>query len=177
MIRTLLVATAGLALAACASGPDYRPAAQEGAIGYSEQAVESDRFIVTYKGGIHTPREWVETYLLHRAAELTLQQGFDHFLVIDRDTDSETRLRADPLSSSRFHFGFHYTYFHPHYGWIGAYDPYWRSTRDYRQITRYQANAEIVLRNGEKPSDEPRAFDARAVMENLGPKVNGEDRP
>ena len=34
----------------------------------------------------------METYLLYRAAELTLAQGFETFLVVDRHTDSKTRI-------------------------------------------------------------------------------------
>ncbi len=40
-----------------------------------------------------TDRETVENYLLYRAAELTLQNGFDAFTVVNRDIDKDSRTR------------------------------------------------------------------------------------
>ncbi|HEY0102124.1 MAG TPA: hypothetical protein VGB60_01530, partial [Brevundimonas sp.] len=42
---------------------------------------------------------------------------------------------------------------------------------DIREIDRYEATAEIVMGRGAKPSDDPNAFNARDVMQNLGPRV------
>ena len=40
-----------------------------------------------------------------------------------------------------------------------------------RTVEKFEATAEIVMRKGPKPADDPRAFDARGVMENIGPRV------
>ena len=50
-------------------------------------------------------------------------------------------------------------------------DPFWSSSVDVRTVTKFEASAEIVMRRGAKPADNPGAFDARAVMSNLGPRV------
>ena len=42
---------------------------------------------------------------------------------------------------------------------------------DVRTIERFEASAEILLGKGAKPSGDPRAFDARDVMANLGPTI------
>ena len=42
---------------------------------------------------------------------------------------------------------------------------------DVRTVDKYEASAEIVMSRGAKPADNPRAFDARAVIENLGPRI------
>ena len=42
---------------------------------------------------------------------------------------------------------------------------------DVRQVDRFEANAEIVLGRGPKPANDPNAFDAREVIQNLGPQV------
>lgn len=167
----LTVAAAALALTACATQAPYKPAASATASGYSDQAIERDRFKVSFRGNSSTPKEEVETYLLFRSAELTLEQGFDYFLVVDRDTEGKSRLRPDHYSPYYTRFGFHYNYYHPHYGWYGMYDPFWNDPPSYTEITKYEASAEIVLRKGEKPADEPRAFDARDVAANLGPSI------
>ncbi len=49
------------------------------AFGYSEERLDQNKFRVTFRGNSLTPRETVEDYLLYRAAELTLQNGFTHF--------------------------------------------------------------------------------------------------
>ena len=167
----LLVAAAALALSACASQAAYKPAETSTSYGYSDQAIESNRFKVSFRGNSFTEKEKVETYLLYRAAELTLEQGHDYFLVIDRDTESKSRLRPDPVSPRFSHFGFHYSYYHPYHGWHGMYDPFWDRAPTYREVTKYEASAEVVLRKGSKPADEPRAFDARDVVANLGPTI------
>ncbi len=75
----LLVLLAGLA--ACASGPrPYGPAERSGGPGYSEQAIERDRFRVTYRA---RDEETAREFALLRAAELTLAQGATWFRVVD----------------------------------------------------------------------------------------------
>ena len=48
-------------------------------------------------------------------------------------------------------------------------DPFWNDT-NYREITRYEASAEVLLGRGAKP-DDANAFDARDVVTNLGPRI------
>ena len=80
---------AGLAalavLGACATATPYQAASGTDR-GYSEQKIENNRFQVQFAGNSLTDRKTVETYLLYRAAELTKQNGFDHFRVMRRDT-------------------------------------------------------------------------------------------
>ena len=52
--------------------------------GYSDYRVSDDRFVVTYRANEHTPREKVMKYALQRASELTLQQGFRYFVVLEQ---------------------------------------------------------------------------------------------
>ena len=94
-----------------------------------------DRYRISFKGNSLTDRETVENYMLFRAAELTLQSGYDTFTIVNRDTDKNSAravlaaswARACPTSISR-----------PRYGWIGAWDPFWTPSR-YEQVTRYEA--------------------------------------
>src|SRR3546814_9213446 len=81
----------------CASPTPYQPATGYGfnRTGFSEQRIESNRYMVSFSGNSLTSRETVERYLLFRAAELTVQQGFDHFILVDRNTDRKTRTYVD----------------------------------------------------------------------------------
>ena len=65
-----------LLLGACATATPYQAATEE-LHGYENQKIERNRWQVSFGGNALTDRQTVETYLLYRAAELTLQQGFD----------------------------------------------------------------------------------------------------
>jgi hypothetical protein len=177
-----LALTAGLA--ACATPTPYQPIipGQSSYGGYSEVRLEPDRWRVTFNGNSMTSRETVEGYLLFRAAELTLQNGDDWFAIIDRHTDRDSRTYVHPDPFYNPWYGPAYGYWRPHwrfrgrgFGWrtwdpfFG--DPFWADRLDVQTVERFEASAEIVTHKGAKPSDDPRAFDARAVVENLRPKI------
>ena len=50
---------------------------------------------MTFAGNTVTSRDTVERYLLFRAAELTTQQGYDYFVLAERDTDKKQRTYAN----------------------------------------------------------------------------------
>ena len=169
MLRLLTLAATTALLAGCANPTPYQSGVARGGYGYEETAIESDRYLVSFSGNSLTERDTVETFLLYRAAELTVEQGYDHFFVVRRDTESDRRTvtTGDPFRSR---FGVQYRYFHPAYGWYGWRDPFWDSQVTTREITRYEAQAEIVFGSGPAP-DDPDAFDARDVINTLGPRV------
>lgn len=179
------LATSTLLVAGCATPTPYRPATGSGfsRTGFSEQQVAPDRFLVTFAGNSVTDRDTVERYLLFRAAELTLQRGYDYFVTTQRDTDRQQRIYSTPgfnrFGYGRFGFGGGYwgpswRYFRPGFGW-GFYDPFFGDPflggADIRSVDRYEATAEVVMRRGPIPQGELRAFDARAVVDTIGPSV------
>jgi len=85
MIRPLVVAAAVLSLGACASLAPYGPQQGPRGQGYSEQRIESDRYRVSYNG-VGAPGPVADMALL-RAADLTLDQGYDWFEVTQRYID------------------------------------------------------------------------------------------
>lgn len=170
-----------LALAACATPTPYQPATGQGFYrnGYTDQQIEPNRFQVAFSGNSLTDRETVERYLLYRAAQLTLERGYDHFILADRDTNLRSRTYTTPGIGSGFGGGFgwspYWRYRSRAFGWR-TWDPFWgdpffdRSV-DVRTVDKYEAMAEIILGRGPKPADNIRAFDARAVLDSLGPRV------
>jgi hypothetical protein len=196
-MKRLLVAAAAvatLALSACATPTPYQPlsANARASGGFAERPLEQNRWMVSFSGNSLTDRRTVETYLLYRAAELTVAQGYDWFTIVDRNTERNTQVYADPFYNDPF-------YWRP---WAGAgfWSPSWRlynagrwggwgpwspwgywgsgfgpgwgpSALDYREVTRYEANAEIFMGKGAKPGTDPRAFDAREVLQRLGPSI------
>ena len=156
-----------LGLAACETyGPTPYQPATKGVRGYTETRIESDRYRISFKGNSLTDKETVENYMLYRAAELTLQSGFDTFTIAHRDTDKQSRTRA---TGGYFGPRFSYAYFVPRYGWVYDYDPFFEQPR-YEQVTQYEASAEILMTKGPKGAD-PNSFDAHDVSANLGPKI------
>ena len=58
----------------------------------------------------------------------------------------------------------------PYYGWGYRWDPFYRDY-DLQERNRYTAMAYIRLGKGTKPTDLTTAYDARLVVENLGPVI------
>ncbi len=163
-----LALSGALALAACSSPTPYQPAVD--GHGYAEQPIESGRYRVTFSGNSLTPRATVENYLLYRAAEVTVDRGYDHFVVVDKDVERSTTYHSTVTGFHGFHgfhghhgfHGFHGFRHGPHHGFASA---------TARPRDRYTAFANIVMREGGKPSDAPDAYDARDVLEHLAPEV------
>ena len=192
MSNQLGVATAAIlavaTLSACATATPYQPniAVQPGRPapgGFSELRIEPDRYRVSFAGNSLTSRETVESYLLYRAAELTAAQGYDWFMIADRQTDRKARSYAQTDPFYRSWYGSNFGHFAPSWRYYGAghrgwnsWDPHMGSAffarrLDIRTMEKFEATAEVVMRRGGKPADDPTAFEARAVLENLGQRI------
>jgi hypothetical protein len=179
--RGLLTAAlaSAFALGGCETAATYHPATGHGfdRSGYSDRQIEANRFQVTFSGNGYTPRDTVEKYLLYRAAELTIQNGDDYFIMVNRDTDKQNRTYVNqPFGpgpwggwgpSWRFYGrGWGYHRWDPFWG-----DPFWADDVDVQTIQRYEATAEIIVGKGPKPANNVRAFDAHEVISHIGPTV------
>ncbi|EGF92051.1 hypothetical protein ABI_04830 [Asticcacaulis biprosthecium C19] len=165
-------ALAGLTLlSACATATPYAPAdltsSRSYRPGFTESKLEEGRFRLTFAGNDLTPRDTVETYLLYRAAELTLQEGYDWFEVVNRDTDSRSRtVYTDPFPGAYSGLSWRYYGRSRWTGWGMGYNSW-----DAQEYTRYEARAEIVLHKGPKPDGDPNAYDARSIQSNLESRI------
>jgi hypothetical protein len=169
MRNTLRNAGAGLCLllvAACAHPTPYKPAETAGGDGYTTQQIESNRFRISFKGNSLTTRQTVDTYMLYRAAEVTLQAGFDYFVIANKDVDKNTAYEnyGDELA-----WGWGGGWGWRHGGFRGG--PGWGGFDYTRPIPSYDAIADILCFKGPKPAANPNAFDAREVLNAIGPTV------
>jgi len=194
MTKTRFIAAfaALAALGACATATPYQ-AAGDSTRGYANQQIENNRWTISFAGNSLTDRQTVETYLLYRAAELTKQQGFDHFRVVQRDTEANRRVVSSGFGHSPYfsNFACDYRFYgrggrlngYPrgfyrasHIGFRGGFghhDPFWGGGYggyDVREIVRYEASAEILMGSGPKP-DDPAYFDAGEVQVNLAERI------
>jgi len=60
--------------------------------GYSEFRITRDTFVVTFRGNSFTPSQKVLEYTLMRASELTVQNGYTYFSVIDSQDTTKKKL-------------------------------------------------------------------------------------
>jgi hypothetical protein len=149
-----------LALAGCAAKPTpYQPASD--GYGYSQQQIEANRYRITFAGNSATSLDTVRSYMLYRAAEVTVESGHDYFVVVDQNTQSTTTYRG--TGSTPFGFG---TGFRGNGGFgvgVSSFSAY--------PDDSFTAWADIVVGNGPKPADDLNAYDARDVLGRLDSAV------
>jgi hypothetical protein len=80
MKRSLILTTLVLSLVLTGCATSYQSDSITG--GYSEREVSPNVWRLRYGGNAYTTRETVQTYWLYRAAEFTIEQGFDGFEIL-----------------------------------------------------------------------------------------------
>tara|TARA_R110000868_G_scaffold190550_1_gene434381 strand:- start:40947 stop:41429 length:483 start_codon:yes stop_codon:yes gene_type:complete len=146
-----------LGLTACSTaGPTLYAPAQEGHYGYSERRIEQDRFMIRFDAGPDASIEETEDLALRRAAEFTLEQGADWFVVVRRDREGNDR---NPVS-------------------VGTSASYSTGSRGYsargvglgirfdNSAGQKSVTLEILIRTG-TVSDDANAYDARDILAHM----------
>ncbi|MBT3590080.1 MAG: hypothetical protein HOK52_03320 [Candidatus Marinimicrobia bacterium] len=83
MKQTYLIIIFFYFLNGCAS--TYGPAT-EGSSGHSEYKIKENIFQVTFKGNSRQSRDDVRMRLIYRCSEVTVQNGFSHFILLKDDS-------------------------------------------------------------------------------------------
>lgn len=97
-IAMMTAGLAALALTACSSTPAYHEARYAGSEGYSEAQLAENSYRVEYRLKEDDIGRAQDLALL-RAAELTLDEGFDGFEVVSRTSD----VTSEDRPTARFH--------------------------------------------------------------------------
>jgi hypothetical protein len=176
-MKKIALAIAGtlFLLGGCETATPYQPVNAPSAHahgGYSEQQIESNRWRVEFSGNTLTSRETVERYLLFRAGQLTLSQGYDWFETVERATDRKTSFYSDPDPYFAGWGGPYWGFYGGGFGWDYGYwgdGPFggFGGPLDMQQVTRFTATVEIVMGHGPKPENARSAYDARSVESHL----------
>lgn len=154
----------------CASQPDYREASN-GGFGYTESQLSDTQYRVHFKAK-GTDKGKAMDYAMLRAAELTLLEGYDWFVVTDRETmvDKET-----VETSPQMGFSQRYTRV-TDCGVISCRTSYHPSTQfetgiyvGGSQKSEIESILSIEMGKGTRPTGAT-SFDAREVRNNLQPK-------
>lgn len=158
-LRPLSALLLFVTVSACATDPTYAPAKNDRSSGYSSQAIEQNRYRVTYRGGdAATARD----FALLRAAELTLSQGHEWFRVINTYTDEDEE-RSRPSVSVGGGVGSYGGNTSSGVG-VGIGFPLGGSS------SRTEHSIEILIGSGPKPS-EPNVYDAQSIVDTIGART------
>ena len=141
-------------LTSCAT--PYQPKGLSG--GYSQVQLDNNSARVQFKGNGYTSRERVEVFVLYRCAELTVERGYDYFVIDKQDTEN----RQQSFQTTPETFNATTTGSRGFYSTTGTYTPGQSITFNKRTAT-----AVIKMFKGEKPVDLSGSFAARELMDNL----------
>ena len=148
-------------LAACSTvPPEYRPRSPDGLVGFDEVRLAPDRYRVEFSGRTTSTREDVENRLAQRAAEVTLQSGYTHFVIDTRDTERNYRRQVGFIGSAYLHG-----------------PDYFNRARRWSNIplafegieTNYSASAEIAMLRADEVPGNVAALSAVDVVRRLQP--------
>ena len=152
-----LVGVAAATLTACAAR--YQPKGFWGD-GYASAQLDANTFLVEYTAGPSASRLTVQSYLLYRCAELTLEMGYDYFVIVGGKGDQRT-----VVTSPGGFGGFATTPGSMVYG------PWGHLPGQTVTFSDDGAIAMIKLFRGEKPADNPAAFSGRELLSTLGTQI------
>lgn len=158
------IALALLFVAGC--GTPYRPA-KDGK-GYAESQVAPNEFRVSFQGNGQTRSQEANDFALLRAAEVTLENGFRYFAVIDITNTSSAR---PYMERQQF-----YTDYPPNMGLpppaLGGSDPYrFGYIVEYNQPRiYYQPGTQLLIRCSAEKSVRPFTYDAATLEHALKQK-------
>jgi hypothetical protein len=149
--RSSVLLFAAFLAVGCATGPEYQPRTPGGLVGYTDLQLSPNRYRVAFSGDYATSRDDVEMYLFRRAAEVTLQNGFTHFVIQMRDTERMSDYFGGPYS---------YGYYYPYGG-------------DNWNLSAYSSYAEILLLNDTEAAQTTEAVDAQRVLVSVNALPDG----
>ena len=165
----LIALAAALGLAACATPPTPYQAGGEGRHGYFEDQIDPETWRVRFSGNRATDRAVVEDYVLYRAAEITLAQGADGFVVIRQEVEKDVGYYGTihyPHSGIYFGHGRGGYRSRSHFGYGFGY-----GTSSLRPVSSYTDHLRIRMFRDQAPEGLGASYDAEAIMRVMGPKI------
>lgn len=155
---TMLVATV---LAACAT-----PYGKYGITGgYTDSRIDENTFSISVDTNGFTSQQTTSTHGLYRAAELTVENGFDYFIIASGSNGATSMAMAIPgASTSNTTVNV--------YG-STAYAKTTTTSAPTTVVPMAFPNSTLTIKSfkGAKPDGVANTYDARAVMKYLGPQI------
>jgi len=160
---TAIFVVASLALAACAVPPTpYQPRIESGSYGYSEEQIDAETWRVLFAGNRTTDRWQVENYVLYRSAEIAAEAEAEGFVVLKEEVEKDVAYYG--VTHHRYG-GFYIGRVYPYRSYLGV------GTTNLTPRKTYTGHLRIRLFHQQAPEGLGPAYDARTLLEILGPKV------
>ncbi|MDB6061541.1 MAG: hypothetical protein JWM78_1644 [Verrucomicrobiaceae bacterium] len=90
MIKHLFTVLLITLLAACATPYDTKKSGWTGGMGFSETQLGPDLWQVDFTGNNYTDRDTTKKYVLKKAAEIALREGYPYFKTVEAQTAKDT---------------------------------------------------------------------------------------
>lgn len=156
-MKTFAAVCFAITLSACAT-----PYGKYGiAGGYTDSRIDENTFSISVDTNGFTNQQTTSMHGLYRAAELTVENGYDFFVIVSDAQNPAGMSMAMPGSSNTT---------------INSYGSRATATTTYTPgaiVPVVFPNSSLTIKSfkGSKPTDNPRAYDARSVMTYLGPQI------
>lgn len=169
--KLLLIVSFSTLLSACET--PYAPAGNFAGFdygGYSDTRISGNTAIVRFSANSHTSKGQLDTDLLYRCAQVTINNGYDYF-VVTHTTDSPVNVHVNTISTygdyQTFPPRMHDSYFQRIYPDTYHYSI---SQTPVNSLKLFSSSAVIKMFNG-RPDGIPNSFDARDVSAHYGPST------
>lgn len=152
-------------LSACAT--PYQPMGLMG--GYSDSHLDSNTIRVSFYGNGYTSRETVENNLLYRSAEVTVQNGYNYFIIVGGDTTPTYSSYTTPSTYNQYTNTNLNVYRNSGYATSSTYGYY----QPGQTVTarRFESTMVIKMFHGKKPSTQLNAYNANELINYLKPQI------
>ncbi len=164
LMKFYLFCIVTFAILGCATPTPYQEATSFG-MGYKDQKLDGEKYRVSFKGNRITERETVETYLIFRAAEITLKEGFDYFTMIQWNTDRYSQVES--ISPVVYGYYGQNTQIFPYY--VYGSPPMVRGGT--MENVEYEAVAFINMAKVPPQDKKENYYKASEIIKNLNPKI------
>lgn len=133
--------------------------------GYTDTQIDSNTFTVSVDTNGFTSQQTTSLHALYRAAELTIERGYDYFVIVGQGANA-TQTAVSIPGTSTSNTTIHGT----------GQSAYARTTTTYAPATIVPMvfpNATVTVKafKGQKPEGDPNAYDAKEVMKYIGPQI------
>jgi hypothetical protein len=152
-----------LFVAGCFGPTAYQPTGYTG--GYTEQKLNDSAYLVTFAGNGFATKERIHIFWLYRCAELTVQNGYDYFILRSKEPAPPKNAQAGMLVPATYHPGQPGKLIKAHAGGYSA--PVYVYGGGGGTITRWTSSAIVIMFKKPLAKELPFALDARKVMEEL----------
>jgi hypothetical protein len=146
-------------------GDEEQPNLEPG--GYSDFLINSNTAVITYEGSTRTSLTRLQKYLLYRAAEVTISNNYDYFIVISTSPSPSFLPKLDPDHGKYYKAP---GVIHPFKYSSDFYKVYKYSfhQREYPRFTCFGNKAVITIEmfQGDVPATQPYGFNAMTVVGN-----------